>query len=153
MSARPYHETVVEFLRTGDLAKFLATTAVPAGHHDEVIAALETYKKENFVLDADGHVKQALLDQKAEVEEKELVKKLSTRILDVAQKLCIRPGVFDDANLVFVYEVCEKTREQLGLAIGEKEAQLIEEDFQSLFGLGLGMEIPPKLRVKLSVHS
>jgi hypothetical protein len=130
--ARPYHESVIilinsicllaEFPRIAD---FLIATKLPK-NHDAVIEAWRQRLTDSNLDDAQFGVIPFLEEQKREAEEKALYDKLSLLTDRVFWSRHRTTDQFHEKGLVFVYQVCEKTRDELLLLIGNDGVRDIE---------------------------
>lgn len=159
MPTRPFHKTVIGLINSIDLpaelchiANFLIATKLPK-NHDAVIEAWRQRLAGSGLDDAQFGVIPFLEEQKREAEEKALYDKLSLLAGRVFWAGHEDEYLFHNKGLVFVYQVCEKTRDELLPLLGDDVVRAIEgrfkDDYGQVGGLRLGMTLTEELLAKL----
>jgi len=103
----PYDDALIDFLKTGSVARLIAGTAISQGHHEKVILALREFKKSNPSFDQNGQVEKSILAQCDENERERVMQAVLDRERLIEEeksqaiiKKLLGPITIDDADTI-----------------------------------------------------
>jgi len=160
----PIPQVLIEMIQVSSnqvlyvLAELIAKAEIPSADRAAIDQALREKALSFAPLDRQPFVMEALAslgNQKQEAKE-ELFNWLTCPTVDILS-LCIGGATLDwiqysfflsESGFEFVYQVCEKTRDELRELFGDEVIQRIEDDLK-IRGLYLGMVFSDEVRAKL----